>query len=567
MRRAPSLLLGLFVAWIPLSVAPLSVAPLSVAPLSVAPLSVALAQSSPGRPDDTLLSQNELLAEVARKDPDYLWTLVTQLGVLVTHSRNGGAARSGAAATQAELTEIDANPALRLAYTRDAFTTLALLRATHDDLRRAQRQEQSKSKRLALVVGSSGDARWGKLTTTTNDAGLVADVLAQQGFALSGGAPLIDPDKPHLAQAIREFARAIGPDTVALFYYAGHGLQENARNFIVPNGAPMPRSDNDYDRNLVAVDDVVLRAMQEADAKLSIIILDACRVHPPLAALAQRAAPGLAPMGSRSSTGGAIIIYSTGPNSIAHDSGPEAADSPFASAFAKAVSQGGEIRDVFARTQLAVDQASDHQQQPWISYSTADTFYFADVPKFAGLADGAADGVTSWCPAPGTTATLFLGAMRTVVTYQPVSPSAPAICRVAGPVGQSWHLLYNLYELDRLTDWSRIEAALKPLISGERDHVEFQVHQQYGWGSSFEEVWQRLGSDFVAVNGKRVSASVFERDVRPVRALLPILTDHHRSKIWYAAGIGIVEQVELASDGAPIVPASDAERVIAVQPF
>jgi hypothetical protein len=165
------------------------------------PCGGAVAQSSSGGNATELaplLQQNRLIAQVAREDPDSLWNLVSQISVLVTNPRAGGAARSGAVPTPSELAEIDANPALRLAYDRDPAATLALVRATHADLQRAHLRGQDQPRRIAMVVGNSGGGAWGTLTTTSNDAVLMARVLQQQGFEIAGGAALIDPDKPHL---------------------------------------------------------------------------------------------------------------------------------------------------------------------------------------------------------------------------------------------------------------------------------------------------------------------------------------------------------------------------------
>jgi hypothetical protein len=233
----------------------------------------------------SLLQQNRLVAEVSRDDPADLWSLVRKISLLVTNPRDGGAARTSARPTPAEASQIAENPALQLAYSRDPAATLALLRATNEDLRQARLGASlDRPRRVALVIGSGGDEAWGKLATTRNDATLVAATLARQGFEISGGGAVIDPDKPHLLQAIGAFIHAIGPGTIALFYYAGHGVQDDGRNFIVPAGAAIPQAERDYDRNLVGVDNIVLGRMQQANASLSILVLDACRDHPSLLA-------------------------------------------------------------------------------------------------------------------------------------------------------------------------------------------------------------------------------------------------------------------------------------------
>jgi hypothetical protein len=99
----------------------------------------AIAQSNPNAPVSALaplLQQNRLLADVARDDPDNLWNIVSKISVLIRNPRDGGAARTAATPTQAEAAQIEANPVLRLLYGRDSAATLALLRATNEELQR-----------------------------------------------------------------------------------------------------------------------------------------------------------------------------------------------------------------------------------------------------------------------------------------------------------------------------------------------------------------------------------------------------------------------------------------------
>jgi hypothetical protein len=361
----------------------------------------------------------------------------------------------------------------------------------------------------------------------------------------------------------------IGPETVAFFYYAGHGVQANGRNFIVPAKAAMPRARDDYDRTLVAVDDVVQRDMQQAGGRLNIVVLDACRDHPLLPA--QKTAPdndarlgrGLAPMGAPASASGTIILYSTGPNSIASDGGKGMADSPFATALATAIGDGGEIRDVFDRVQVTVDRESDHAQQPWISYSTGDKFYF-DVAPLARVASNAADDGGPPCPRPGTAVTLFMAGQRATGTYQPDASSAPDVCNITSSLGDA-HLLYNLYDIDHVIDWSPVQSALKELLSGHANRVEFQVRWKTTFPfPSFQETWTRLGRDTIVADGQRISAIVLDRDSE---AVTPGWTRHQHWKIWYSPARGVVKQVELAPDMAQAASTGGAIEVIAVAPY
>jgi hypothetical protein len=529
----------------------------------------------------SLLQQNRLVEEVSRDDPADLWSLVRKIGILVTNPRDSGAARTAARPTAAEVSQIADNPALQLAYARDPAATLALLRATNEELRQARLNAgQDRPRRVALVIGSSGDAVWGKLATTQNDATLVAATLARQGFEISGGGAVIDPDKPHLLQAIGAFIHAIGPGTIALFYYAGHGVQDNGRNFIVPAGAAIPQAERDYDRSLVGVDSIVLGRMQQANASLSILVLDACRDHPSLLArgAASSAAPGslprgLAAMGASSSRGDAVVIYSTSPNDIARDSVGGEPDTPFASAFAAAVGQGGlEIRDVFDKVANSVDQATHHEQQPWISYSTTAKFYFNPASPLKVFAAGMPLSALPLCPKPGTPVTLVEAGQAIRGSYQAINHADPALCGIVTAAGESRTLLFNLYDTDRILDPAPAEAALGDLLSGRANKVNFDVRSNVSFPfATSSETWTRIGQADLLVDNRYVQTTIFDRERRGrniassgygVGAF-----GQQRLRVWYNPGLGVVKENLAPAVGDGDDSAQSESRVISVAPF
>jgi hypothetical protein len=428
-----------------------------------------------------------------------------------------------------------------------------------------------------LVVGSSGDYTWGKLGTTQNDANLIAGALTRQGFELSGGGALIDPDKAHLQQAIKRFAHSIGPGTVALFYYAGHGVQFHARNFIVPTGAAIPQTEADYDRNLVALDDDVLRQMQQAHGRLNILVLDACRDHPPLVLRdagshgTQPPAKGLAPMGAPSAASGTMIIYSTGPNSIARDGGNGEGDSPFASAFAAAVSAGGlEIRDVFDRVEASVDQATHHEQQPWISYATGDRLYFTVTHQPGELPGNMLNPNGSLCPRPGTMITLSEAGQSMTGTYQSADAAHPALCRLSLSNGKSRTLLYNLYNPDSVVDLASASRALEELLSGRKDHVEFQVRELFKYPfPHFLESWTRLGQETLDIDNHQVDAIVFEHDTARIDGTSwnTFYLNDKRWKVWYDPAVGVIRQTDMPLNSSQGDGQPGGRRVVSISPF
>lgn len=370
-----------------------------------------LAQGGQDAATQSLRQQNPLIDNVARTDPDGLRELLSKLEFLIAN--RGSPARTGSRPTPAEAAEIAANPAVGRAFQNNPDETLILLRQTNEALRKARLgAELGKPRRLALVVGDSGNETWGRLDNARNDADLIARTLKTLGFDLVTGGPLIDADRGHLQQAVRDFGHSIGSETVAIFYFAGHGTQFRGNNYLVPHEAGLPRSADDYDRTLLGVSDTVLRQMRQASGRLNIVVLDACRDHPPLQGfdIASRGGSqggGLAGNAVPPGMNGTVIIYSTAPGEIARDRVNNwDRNSPFAAAFAGAVVRPGiEVRDTFEEIQEKVKEATKGAQQPWISYAAIGKFSFSGQ---LGVQESAARillpspslGVPPFAPAP-----------------------------------------------------------------------------------------------------------------------------------------------------------------------
>ena len=224
---------------------------------------------------------------------------------------------------RASLAQLVANPVFGQADRNDPAATLDLLREANEELRKARLQgAQDQPKRLALVIGSGRNIAWGQLTTTANDANLIASTLRKVGFALFTGAAVLDPDRSTFEKVINDFTHEIGPDTVAMFYFAGHGAYASGDNYLVPSDAPLPQTIGDMDRDLVDVEGTVLRRMKQAGGRLNIIVLDACRDNPLPQSLVVamrgvgRQYQGLGVTGDVSNMRGTVIVYSAAPEKL-----------------------------------------------------------------------------------------------------------------------------------------------------------------------------------------------------------------------------------------------------------
>ena len=172
----------------------------------------------------------------------------------------------------------------------------------------------SAEKRIALVVGNSAYQNIARLDNPRNDATLMAETLSGLGFTLIGGSAQLDLDKAALDTDVQNFGRQIQGADVALFYYAGHGVQVNGSNYLVPVGAN-PTREADVDFQMVDIN-LVLRQMQGSGTRLNMVILDACRNNPFGARGLRSADGGLAQMRAPEGT---LISYATQPGSVAQD--------------------------------------------------------------------------------------------------------------------------------------------------------------------------------------------------------------------------------------------------------
>ena len=176
----------------------------------------------------------------------------------------------------------------------------------------------SAGQRVALVVGNSDYANAPSLSNPKNDAALMRDTLAEAGFDVT---TIIDADQRSLKQALLEFGRALRGDDVeaGLFYYAGHGVQVAGENYLVPVNAAIT-SEDEIELEAINVNSF-LRVMNSSDARVNIVILDACRDNP-FKAASRSMSRGLAPVDAPKGT---YIAYATAPGAVAAARAPTAA--------------------------------------------------------------------------------------------------------------------------------------------------------------------------------------------------------------------------------------------------
>lgn len=193
------------------------------------------------------------------------------------------------------------------------------------------------AKRVALVIGNSAYTHSTPLRNPSNDANAIAAVLKRLGFKVEKG---VNVNRRELESKIRTFAKLARGADVALFFYAGHGLQVNGRNYLVPVDAKLPDED-DLEFETVRLETIL--TLMERERRTNLMFLDACRDNPLARNLARgmgtRSAAvgrGLAPVESGVGT---LIAFATKPGSVALDG--KGANSPFTRALLKHIETPG----------------------------------------------------------------------------------------------------------------------------------------------------------------------------------------------------------------------------------
>lgn len=223
--------------------------------------------------------------------------------------------------------------------------------------------------RLALVFGNGAYSSITALDNPVGDASLISDRLQELGFEVT---LITDASRSDMTQAIAGFGRKLreaGPDTVGLFYFAGHGVQSFGANYLVPVDA---QPANAADLDLVALEaSAVLRQMASAQNKTNIVILDACRNNP-FEAIPSLNDNGLAEMKAPTGT---YLALATAPGGVALDG--TGANSPFTAALAEEMMvEGAPIEQVFKQVRVRVIQATNNLQTPWDTSSMTQNFSF-----------------------------------------------------------------------------------------------------------------------------------------------------------------------------------------------
>ncbi|SFP71479.1 Caspase domain-containing protein [Bradyrhizobium sp. Ghvi] len=236
--------------------------------------------------------------------------------------------------------------------------------------------------RMALVIGNGAYAHVKALPNPPNDARAVAKSLRDIGFIVSEG---VDLDRAAMQKMTRDFLREAARAQLALVYYAGHGVQIDGRNYLIPvdvelkAGGSMTEAMIEMDTIMAGLDDQV---------RTNILIFDACRNNPMAQQVASagssRGIEGTSGLAAPSSLGsgatlgaGTLIAFATAPGQVALDG--EGANSPFSAALSRHLGTPGlEVQQMLTRVRAEVVSATKNKQVPWSNSSLLGEVYLAE---------------------------------------------------------------------------------------------------------------------------------------------------------------------------------------------
>ncbi|MEY9179002.1 hypothetical protein ABIG06_000708 [Bradyrhizobium sp. USDA 326] len=347
--------------------------------------------------------------------------------------------------------------------------------------------------RLALVIGQSAYRAVPELPNAANDAKGMTELLGNAGFTVTTAANLAQNE---MRAAISDFAgkvSASGSDTVALVFYAGHGLQIDGENYLVPVDLD-PKREADIPLQGVRLNDL-LNTLGALPTRARIFMLDACRNNP-FPALSG-AGHGLAIVDTKAGAPGSFISYSTSPGAEAEDG--NGTDSPYTAAVLTVAKEPNlPIEEMFKRIRVAVAQSTDGRQIPWESSSLTTDFRFF----------GEGSGQTS--SLPGTDSMALASGTRSLEDWRKELQGKPApvayelvITEDTVPAYQAY---IELYAQDART------PRLRTVLERRRQMLAWERATAINTRASFEAYLQNWDNSDLAATARRLLLRVQNRN-------------------------------------------------------
>jgi tetratricopeptide (TPR) repeat protein len=241
----------------------------------------------------------------------------------------------------------------------------------------------SPGRRIALVVGNGAYVSAPALVNPPNDARLIAKNLRDIKFDVSEG---INLDRQNMERLIGDFLRAAATADVAVLFYAGHGVQIDGQNYLLPIDVKTDVAD--FRSDLMDVGTIL--AGLDDRLRANIVVLDACRDNPMAKTAAQAetgrsisvrsglASPTTVGKGATSGAG-TLLAFATAPGQVALDG--EGSNSPFSTALARHINTPGlEVQQMLTRVRADVVASTKSKQVPWSNSSLLGEIFLAGRP-------------------------------------------------------------------------------------------------------------------------------------------------------------------------------------------
>ena len=312
--------------------------------------------------------------------------------------------------------------------------------------------------RVALVIGNSAYEHTNLLRNPGNDARAVGEAFKRQGYSVTR---LENADQSELRDALGNFKRAAGASDVAVVFYAGHGIEVDGRNFLVPVDAELAH-DDDVEYQAVPLD-LVMRAVRGA-RRLGLVMLDACRDNPfakkmQSAGATRNIGRGLARV---EPSGGTLVAYAAEDGKTAADG--DGRNSPYTGALLAYLEEPGlEVSWLFRKVRAEVERTTGGSQTP-IEYGK-----LPDEPIYLALA-------AAPIPKPKDTETTGGG---TATTPLPPGDAAKAAYDTAKELGtvDAWRIVVedfpgSTYAKFAQEQIAKLEGAKEPVVVAGGDPVD-----------------------------------------------------------------------------------------------
>jgi hypothetical protein len=357
---------------------------------------------------------------------------------------------------------------------------------------------------LVLVVGNSSYAPPNSLKTPRSDATEIAARLCKLNFEVD---LQIDANQSQMLNAIQSFGAAgRNKNLPMIFYYAGHGLQINGVNYLVPTDAVLTEA-SDIPKRTISLDSL-FDAIRNIGNVTKIVVLDACRANPLAQVSVTEWIPGLAaPSNAPPNT---LIAFATDPGNVAADG--VGIHSPYTRSFLRELQKPGlTLDDLFRKVREDVQANTDGLQTPWENTSLKTQFYFWE-PIFASVQIMDADDdailivngneVAGW-NVDGKTPKRFLltgGPNEVVVKVYNQRSYTGGIQLIGGHLPEGWHYSMQLKKADGAEITTLSDGEDRPADNGPHHGKLFTVAKfqimvdeqtgQLSMASSDFHVWQ-----------------------------------------------------------------------------